>query len=96
MPEIVWLPEALDDLARLLDFLAKENPDAARKAAGAISRGTKLLLSAPAIGRAMREPPARREFAISFGASAYILRYRNDEAGRIVIIRVWHGREARL
>jgi len=37
---------------------------------------------------------AGREFFIPFGASAYLLRYRiHDDT--LVVIRVWHSREAR-
>jgi hypothetical protein len=33
---------------------------------------------------------------VAFGAGAYVLRYRIDQAGSPVVIRVWHSRESRL
>ena len=37
----------------------------------------------------------RREIFAAFGAGAYVIRYRLDEQGRPVVIRVWHSREWR-
>jgi hypothetical protein len=31
----------------------------------------------------------------AFGAGAYVLRYRQEESGQPVVIRVWHTREWR-
>ncbi len=44
----------------------------------------------------MRDGGPERELVIPFGRSAYVLRYRIDEHGDAIIIRVWHGRERRL
>nr|WP_316436890.1 type II toxin-antitoxin system RelE/ParE family toxin [Leptolyngbya sp. NK1-12] len=43
MPQVVWLPEALDDLNRVYDFLALKNPDAAARAAQAIFEAANSL-----------------------------------------------------
>ncbi|GMR22257.1 MAG: hypothetical protein BMS9Abin37_0593 [Acidobacteriota bacterium] len=42
----------------------------------------------------MGDDTGRRELIIPFGAGAYILRYRIHRDA-VVIIRVWHSREAR-
>jgi plasmid stabilization system protein ParE len=43
----------------------------------------------------MDDETERREISVPFGAGAYVLRYRlHDET--IVVIRVWHSREARV
>lgn len=42
----------------------------------------------------MGDDTGRREFFVLFGASAYVLRYRID-CDTVVVIRVWHNREAR-
>lgn len=94
MPEIVWLPEALDDARRLFDFLKENNPEAAARAARAVRQGADRLSAFPDLGRPMNDGTGRRELLVPFGASSYVLRYIPD-AGRIVIIRVWHGRERR-
>jgi hypothetical protein len=40
--------------------------------------------------------PTDRQLVIPFGNSAYILRYRLDEAqDALFVVRTWHGREQR-
>ncbi len=37
-----------------------------------------------------------RDLIVPFGQSAYVMRFEHDsEQQRIVIVRIWHGREAR-
>jgi plasmid stabilization system protein ParE len=94
--KIVFLPEADADIDRPYYFLVSNNPLAALKAMQAIERGIDQLKGSPRIGLAMKERPDVRELFIPFGKSAYVLRYRIDEhRDTIVVIRVWHGREAR-
>ena len=95
MPTLKWLPEALADLDRLLGFLRERDPRAANRAARTIRRHADTLRTAPAIGSPMRDGSMRRELVIPFGARAYVLRYRLDAEGHVVVIRVWHGRERR-
>lgn len=92
----VFLPEAVEDIERLYDFLAAHSPEAAAKAMLAIDDGIELLLANPLIGPKMDERPDIRQLFIPFGKSAYVLRYRiHTEAETLVVIRVWHGREDR-
>ena len=93
MPELKWLPEALEDLERLHQFLAERSPKAARRAARAILNGADRLSELPEVGRPMDD--GRREWFIPFGVGAYVLRYRIDPDGCPVVIRVWHSRERR-
>ena len=93
--QVIWLPEALQDLKRLLLFLEKKNLRSTRQAAKLIESGISLLKDQPHIGRLMENDGQRRELFLPFGKSAYVLRYRLDDHDRIVIIRVWHGREKR-
>jgi plasmid stabilization system protein ParE len=90
-----WLPEALADVARMHDFLNRKNPQAAARAAAAILDGASILQINPEIGRPMADETGRREWAVAFGASAYVLRYRIGAEGEPVIIRVWHSLENR-
>ena len=53
MPTLKWLPPALDDLERLIDFLHERSPAAANRAAATILDGAELLLTNPRLGRAV-------------------------------------------
>jgi plasmid stabilization system protein ParE len=96
MPRLIWLPEALRDLDRLIVFINGKNPEAARRAAQVIGTGAGQLQTTPELGRPMADGTHRRELIIPFGAGAYVLRYRLDGDQAVVIIRVWHGREDRV
>jgi plasmid stabilization system protein ParE len=92
---LVWLPEALDDIERLYAFLAGKNAEAARNAVLCIKAAAQQLEQFPLIGRRMDDETERREIFAAFGAGAYVLRYRPDAQGNVVVIRVWHSRELR-
>ena len=93
MPGLIWTPRALDDLVRLHRFLAKRNPEAARRAVRAIREGLHLLETHPEAGRpAEGMEPEFRERWISFGSGGYLTLYRLD-GPRVVILAVRHGRE---
>jgi plasmid stabilization system protein ParE len=94
MPQVVWLPEALANVERLHDFLAEKNANASSNAMRCIQAAARQLESFPEIGRPMADR-LRREIFAAFGAGAYVIRYRLDEQGRPVVIRVWHSREWR-
>jgi toxin ParE1/3/4 len=90
----VWTPEAFADLRRLVDFLKRKDALAAGRAAKAIRDGPAMLSRVPLAGKIM-DDGARREWFVRFGASSYVLRYRIDADGRVVVIRIWHSREDR-
>ena len=73
MATVVWLPEALEDVARLYDFLAEKNEQAARKAADRIAYVARQLESFPEVGQPM-DDGARRQVFVHFGAGAYVVR----------------------
>ena len=91
---ILWLPEALDDLERLYDFLVERDPVAAERAIRTIEEGVDRLAELPELGRPMDDDTGRRELFVPFGAGAYVLRYRLHQ-DTAVILRVWHSREER-
>lgn len=95
MSKIKWLREALADVERLHAFLKDKNPQAAARAARAILEGAELLSRSPNIGRPMEDETERRELFISFAGGAYVLRYKQENDGTVIIIRVWHSRETR-
>lgn len=95
MSEVVWLPEALVDIERLHHFLVEKNPQAARNAILCIQAAARQLERFPEIGRLMPDDSHRREIFAAFGAGAYVLRYRLNQLGQPVVVRVWHTREWR-
>jgi plasmid stabilization system protein ParE len=92
---IVVSRAAAADLERLHSFLADKNPAAARQAVAALVAAIESLHSFPQRGRSsgVRD---MRELIVPFGRSAYVLRYAYSAAtDEAIIIRIWHGREAR-
>lgn len=92
---LVWLPEAKDDIQRVYTFLLDKDRRAAVRCVRMLKRVADKLLEFPHIGRRVDDETERRELFIPFGAAAYVLRYR-IHGESIVIIRVWHSREERL
>lgn len=91
-----WLPEALSDLARLRDFIHVHNPEAAQRAARRIREAARKLLELPFIGRPVLDVdlPELRDLFIPFGQGGYWMRYVATD-NKIIIIKIWHGRENR-
>ena len=80
----------------MFEFLFHENPIAAHDAMLAIYEGIKNLKDFPEIGVSMDDETEHRELFIPFGKRVYVLRYRTyQENKKIVVLRVWHGREYR-
>ena len=85
---IVWAPEAIDDLVSLRAYVAEDDPAAARRIALRILYDIERLLSDhPNMGRAGRVP-GTRELIIS--GTPYIVPYRVQH-NAIHILRVFHG-----
>lgn len=95
MTKLLWLPEALADVERLHGFLKGMDELAASRCVETILKGSKLLRATPRLGRPMPDELDRRELFMQFGAAAYVLRYKLEDADTVVIIRVWHSREDR-
>jgi plasmid stabilization system protein ParE len=95
MANVTWLPEAIADIQRLHAFLKDKNPHAAMRAALVINAGAEILKGVLHAGKPMDDDSGRRELFLSFGASAYVLRYKIENEDTAVIIRVWHSREMR-
>jgi toxin ParE1/3/4 len=92
MREIVWLNSAVNDVVRLREFIAKENPNAARKAAESIQDAANRLMETPSIGKPVNDLPQYRELFTRFGAGGYLIRYR-VHAETIYIVHIRHYRE---
>lgn len=90
--EIVWLPLAVRDVARLREFIQEKNPQAAQRAASRIKEAVQILRENPDAGKPVEDLMAFRDLVIPFGNGKYVLRYR-QEASRVVIVRVRHNKE---
>ena len=91
--EIVWLPCAFRDVARLRNFIKSENPRAAQRAAKRIVEGVNILQENPEAGLPVENLIDYRDLMLTFGAGEYIIRYRRETASRMVIVRVRHSKE---
>ncbi len=93
MTRLTYSPRASLDLERLQDFVAQEDPDAARASIEAIMHGVLVLERHPLMGRSAEK--GMRELVISRGRTGYVALY--DYLARIdtvVILAVRHQREA--
>jgi toxin ParE1/3/4 len=85
---IVWSPEAIQDLISLRAYIAEDSPAGARRIALRILHDIEYLLpDNPHIGRPGRVP-GTRELVIP--RTPYIVPYRMQGAS-IQILRVYHG-----
>lgn len=83
------------DLQRLHAFLAGKDPSAAQRAVSGIVRAIDSLDLFPDRGRPSTIAGIR-ELIVPFGRSGYVVRFAHDpQRDEIVILRIWHGREAR-
>lgn len=95
MPQIIVTEGAAKGMERCRSFLAEKNPNAAKKAAQAISYHFSILKTEPETGRSIDEIPDLRELIIPFGNSGYIALYRFDEkSGLVYVLAFRHQKEA--
>ena len=92
MREIIWLDSAVNDIVRLREFIAKENPNAAKKAAESIQDAAKRLMKTPSIGKPVNDLPQYRDLLTRFGVGGYVLRYR-VHTETVYIVHIRHYRE---
>jgi toxin ParE1/3/4 len=85
--KIVWSEPARQDLRQIFEFIANENPNAARRLLGEIKEKAIILIDNPQIGRPGRVE-GTRELVLS--GTNYILPYRVKE-NQIQILSVFHG-----
>ncbi len=93
MAALVYDERALDDLIRLADFLAKEDPAAGAATITLIRDALAMLRWHPLIGR--RAVGELRELVISRGRSGYIALYEYQPVfDRVSVRAIRHQREA--
>jgi toxin ParE1/3/4 len=85
--KVLWTPRATSDLDAMMDFIGKDNPDAAIRVAARIYSQVMQLAAMPNIGRA-GEVPGTRELV--FHPWPYVAVYRVMQ-DNIRILRLRHA-----
>jgi plasmid stabilization system protein ParE len=92
--DIEWSPDALADLERFAAFLHEHHPQLAGIVAQAIIDKARVLSAFPRLGRPLAAHEEYRQLVLQVLNAPYIFQYRVD-GSRLVILRVYHGREQR-
>lgn len=92
--KIEWSADALADLDRFATFLHKHHPALARIVAREILVKARILGERPMLGKQVGGRIEYRQIVLQVLNAAYVLQYRIDR-DRLVILRVFHGREER-
>jgi toxin ParE1/3/4 len=92
---ILFSPEAVSDIERVREFLDSKNPEAAKRALRVIFAGLEKVRNLPDLGRPTEDAEIR-QIVLRFGSAGYIVRYTILPGdGDLLVLRLWHGREAR-
>jgi len=89
--KLVYTDEAIEDLKRLREFIASQNPSVATKIAMELVGKIELLPDFPRIGTPVEIAPVPDSIRdMVFGK--YVVRY-SVHARVIIILRLWHSLE---
>lgn len=91
MIRIRWTAPAAEDLNRIVRYIRRDNPEAARRVAQTIYEGCASLTNSPNRGRKGTEP---RTQELILAPLPYIAVYRVTES-TVEILRIWHGAQQR-
>ena len=88
--KIIWTEHACDDMAAVVRYIARHNPDAARAVGCGIYEHAQVLAEFPEIGSIVRElnNPDWRQLVFR---SYRIVYHLTHETKTVEIVRVWHG-----
>ncbi len=92
--KVEWSAKALADLDRFAEFLHREHPSIAQHVAAEIIAKVQVFPEHPQLGRPIAGRDKYREIVLQIPGASYVFQYRFD-GGRLVMLRVFHGREAR-
>ena len=93
MAHIEVTQRALEDLERLFEFIAAQDPRRAREQVVSVRRAFEVLAEHPLLGHLAED--GRRELVLSRGRYGYVAKYRWLPADDVVLIlAVRHQREA--
>ncbi len=84
--KIVWLPWAIQDLSNIRDYIAEENPSAAKKVANIILKTVQLLSKQPYLGQATDIEDVYEKQVVDL---PYLIPYRIIN-NQLQILRVFH------
>ena len=90
--QLKWTSKALSDLARLYEFLALVNPEAATQVVQTLAAAPTSLLKHPRTGEQLYEFEPREVRRLFVGN--YEMRYE-IQSSTIYLLRLWHSRESR-
>ncbi len=92
--QVRFAPAAAEDLQRLFDFLAEQDPAAAERARALIGQAIEVFQTFPfSCRKASPENPFLRELLISFGSGGYVALYEVENSERVTALAVRHQRE---
>ncbi|MGB2712563.1 MAG: type II toxin-antitoxin system RelE/ParE family toxin [Vicinamibacterales bacterium] len=86
---IVWSPRAIEHLAHLREYIARDSPNAANRIARALLESVDRLAKLPNLGRPGRVA-GTRELVVS--GTPFIIPYRL-RGDRLEIVAVFHARQ---
>jgi plasmid stabilization system protein ParE len=92
--KLEWSAVALADLDRFAAFLHDRHPRLASIVAREILAKARILETNPELGFPIGEQGAYRQIVLEVLRAKYVFRYR-VAGDRIVMLRVFHGREKR-
>ncbi len=92
--KIEWSGAALADLDRFAAFLHEKHRSLASRVAREIKAKAQILTDFPHAGRPLAGRQEYRQIVLSVLNARYVFQYRYD-GERLVILRVFHGRELR-
>jgi plasmid stabilization system protein ParE len=92
--KLEWSAAALADLDRFAAFLHEHHPQLAAIVATEICAKAEILSEHPLLGRPLAGRPEFRELVLDVLIALYVFRYATD-GNRLVMLRVFHGRERR-
>jgi toxin ParE1/3/4 len=93
--KLSYSPESVQDLVRVREFIAQNNPAAAARIASELISRIEQLCAFPEIGRVINRPQSNIQVSIrDFSFGNYIVRYVNYPEA-ITILRIWHHYENR-
>ena len=87
--KIEWSDDALADLDRFATFLRETYPVLAERVARELVSKAQMLSELPRSGRALAGRQEYRQVVLRVLNARYVFQYR------LVILRIFHGREAR-
>jgi toxin ParE1/3/4 len=86
--KIIFAPQAIADLAEIVGYIAKDNPEAAERLGLALIDRVTILENFPLIGAAYPKRAGVRKLV----SKPFLIFYRTDPVeGRVDILRYWHG-----